>query len=164
MEKNKLSKSLEDYLEAIYMVSQKKKTVRVKDLIKLLDVKTASVIGAMKKLEQRGLVEHEHYGYIELTPDGEKKAIRIYEKHTVLIRFLRDFLKVNEKTAERDACLMEHCISDETFAKIIQLIRLLETEPDKIPSWFKELTDYMDSHNDRDNISVAADGSCDKCS
>jgi DtxR family Mn-dependent transcriptional regulator len=150
MDKNKLSKSLEDYLEAIYMVSQNKKTVRVKDLIKMLNVKTASVIGALKKLEQRGLVEHEHYGYIELTPAGEKKAIRIYEKHTVLIRFLSQFLKVNEKTAEKDACLMEHCISDETFGKIIQLLRFLETEPDKIPSWFKELSAYMDSDNSPD--------------
>ena len=44
MEKDKLSKSLEDYLEAIYMVAEKKKIVRVKDLIKMLDVNTASVI------------------------------------------------------------------------------------------------------------------------
>jgi DtxR family Mn-dependent transcriptional regulator len=165
MEKDKLSKSLEDYLEAIYMVAQKKKIVRVKDLIKKLDVKTASVIGALKKLEQRGLVEHEHYGYIELTPEGKKKAIRIYEKHTVLMRFLTEFLKVNEKTAEKDACLMEHCISDETFSKVIQLIRLVETEPGKIPSWFKELTAYMDSDNSTgSNISINTDTeSCDKC-
>ena len=151
MEKDKLSKSLEDYLEAVYMVAQKKKIVRVKDLIKKLDVKTASVIGALKKLEQKGLVEHEHYGYIELTPEGKKKAMRIYEKHTVLIRFLTDFLKVDNKIAEKDACLMEHYISDETFNKIIQLIQLVETEPVKLPSWFKELTAYMDSDNSKDS-------------
>lgn len=144
---NKLSKSLEDYLEAIHVVAQKKKTVRVKDLIKMLDVKTASVIGALKKLEQRGLVEHEHYGYIELTPEGKKKAVRIYEKHAILMQFLTEFLKVNEKTAEDDACLIEHFISDETFSKIIQLIKLLESEPSKIPSWFRELRAYMDSDN-----------------
>jgi DtxR family Mn-dependent transcriptional regulator len=159
MENEKLSKSLEDYLEAIYMVARKKKIVRVKDLIKMLDVKTASVIGALKKLEQRGLVEHEHYGYIELTPEGEKKATRIYEKHTVLMRFLTGFLKVKEKTAEDDACLMEHCISDETFSKIIQLMRLLETAPDKIPSWFKELTAYMATDSGINTDSA----SCDKC-
>jgi DtxR family transcriptional regulator, Mn-dependent transcriptional regulator len=165
MEKDKLSKSLEDYLEAVYMVAQKKKIVRVKDLIKKLDVKTASVIGALKKLEQRGLVEHEHYGYIELTPEGKKRAMRIYEKHTVLIRFLTDFLRVDKKIAEKDACLMEHCISDETFSKIIQLIRLVEAEPVKLPSWFKELTAYMDSDNSKgSNINVNTDTeSCDKC-
>ncbi|MGD2090868.1 MAG: metal-dependent transcriptional regulator [Candidatus Aminicenantes bacterium] len=163
MEKDKLSKSLEDYLEAIYMVSQKKKIVRVKNLIKMLNVKTASVIGALKKLEQRGLVEHEHYGYIELTPEGKKKAMRIYEKHTVLIRFLTKFLQVNEKTAEKDACLMEHCISDETFSKIIQLIRLVETEPGNIPSWFKELTAYMDSDDSKGSHINTDTESCDKC-
>ena len=158
MEKDKLSKSLEDYLEAIHMVAQKKKIVRVKDLIKMLDVKTASVIGALKKLEQRGLVEHEHYGYIELTPEGKKKALRIYEKHTVLIRFLTEFLKVNEKTAEKDACLIEHFISDETFSKIIQMIQVLETEPAKIPSWFKEFTAYMDSDTgSTGNINIKTD-------
>ena len=165
MEKDKLSKSLEDYLEAIYMVAQKKKTVRVKDLIKMLDVKTASVIGALKKLEQRGLVEHEHYGYIEMTPEGKKKAIRIYEKHTVLIRFLTEFLKVNNKTAEKDACLIEHCISDETFSKIIQLMRLLETSPDQISLWLKELSTYMDTNKSMNSgPDIDADTtSCDKC-
>lgn len=165
MDKSKLSKSLEDYLEAIYMVARDKKIVRVKDLIKMLDVKTASVIGALKKLEQRGLVEHEHYGYIELTPEGEKKAIRIYEKHTVLMEFLTEFLKVNKNTAEKDACLMEHCISDETFSKIIQLMRLFENAPGQIPSWFKELSKYMDTNNNMNsNLSPDADTtSCDKC-
>jgi len=143
MAKEKLSKSLEDYLEAIYVVAQEKKIVRVKDLIKMLDVKTASVIGALKKLEGRGFVEHEHYGYIELTPEGEKEAVRIYEKHVVLLRFLTEILMVNKDTAEKDACLIEHCISEETFGKIIQLIRLLELSPDKIPSWFNDFKDFM---------------------
>ncbi|UCH92088.1 MAG: metal-dependent transcriptional regulator [Candidatus Aminicenantes bacterium] len=146
MVKKKLSPSLEDYLEAIYVVAQNKKIVRVKDLIKMLDVKTASVIGALKKLEERGLVEHEHYGYIDLTPEGEKKAAAIYEKHTVLLRFLNEFLNVDEEIAERDACKMEHCISDETFSKISRLTRILETAREKNPSWFAELKAYMNTN------------------
>lgn len=146
----KLSQSLEDYLEAIFVVSQEKKIVRVKDLVKKLDVKTASVIGALKKLEQKGFVEHEHYGYIDLTPDGVRKATRIYEKHQILFRFLTDFLLVNPETADQDACLIEHDISDETFSKIIKLIRLLESEPDKIPHWFEELKVFMNSNTEDD--------------
>ena len=161
MESEKLSKSLEDYLEAIYVVGQDKKIVRVKDLIKMLDVKTASVIGALKKLEERGLVEHEHYGYIELTPQGEKRAVRIYEKHTVLQSFLTEFLKVNKETAEKDACLLEHCISDETFSKIIQLIRLVEASPDKIPLWFKDLNAYMST--DLSTEAKTGTDSCETC-
>jgi DtxR family transcriptional regulator, Mn-dependent transcriptional regulator len=150
----KLSQSLEDYLEAIFLVSKEKKIVRVKDLVKKLDVKTASVIGALKKLEQKGFVEHEHYGYIDLTPDGVRKATRIYEKHQVLFRFLKDFLNVGEEVAEKDACQIEHFISDETFSKIIKLIRMLETEPDKIPTWFDELKDYMNSGSDHSEEAV----------
>jgi DtxR family Mn-dependent transcriptional regulator len=139
----KLSQSLEDYLEAIYVVSQSKKVVRIKDVVQLMKVKTASVIGALKKLSQKGFVEHEHYGYIDLTPQGIKKATRIYDKHQVLSMFLTDFLGVNKEVAERDGCLIEHYISDETYERLIKLIRLLETEPDKIPLWFKELKNYM---------------------
>jgi DtxR family Mn-dependent transcriptional regulator len=142
----KLSQSLEDYLEAIYVVSLEKKIVRVKDLVKKLDVKTASVIGALKKLEQKGFVEHEHYGYIDLTPDGVRKATRIHEKHQVLYRFLTDVLQVGPEVAENDACLIEHDISDETFAKIIKLIKLVETAPDQLPQWFGELKTYMNSN------------------
>jgi len=159
MELEKLSKSLEDYLEAIYVVAQEKKIVRVKDLIKMLDVKTASVIGALKKLEERQLVNHEHYGYIELTAEGEKHAVRVYEKHKVLLRFLTEFLKVNKETAEKDACLMEHCISEETFAKIIQLLRLLEVSPEKIPAWFAELKTYMNTGLNTNT----KPGACDAC-
>jgi DtxR family transcriptional regulator, Mn-dependent transcriptional regulator len=147
----KLSQSLEDYLEAILVVSHEKKVVRVKDLVNKLNVKTASVIGALKKLEQKGFVEHEHYGYIELTPNGIKKANRIYEKHKILFRFLTDFLSVNKETAEKDACLIEHCISDETYDRIIRLLLLLETDPDKIPLWFEELKSYMKGSNTLQN-------------
>ena len=139
----KLSQSLEDYLEAIFVVSQKKKVVRVKDVVKMMNVKTASVIGALRKLVQKGFVEHEHYGYIDLTPAGIKKATRIYEKHKVLLRFLTDFLNVDHQVAEKDACLIEHFISDETFEKIIKLLQLLESEPNKIPIWLKGLKNYM---------------------
>ncbi len=141
----KLSQSLEDYLETILVISQKKKVVRVKDVVQMLNVRTASVIGALKKLAEKGYVEHEHYGYIELTPTGTKKATRIYDKHQVLFRFFTDFLKVNKKTAERDACLFEHCISDETYGKIIELLRLLEAEPDKVPIWLQGLKEYMNA-------------------
>lgn len=135
----KLSQSLEDYLEAILIVSQEKKVVRVKDVVKMLKVKTASVIGALRKLEQKGFVEHEHYGYIELTAKGHKKATRLYEKHKVLHRFLTDFLNVDGKIANEDACLIEHCISDETYGKIIDLIKMVENEPERLPQWFEKL-------------------------
>jgi len=120
---NQLSQSLEEYLEAIFLISKKKKTVRIKDLVNHLDVKSASVIGAIKKLEKNKLVVHEHYGSVELTEKGKILANEIYEKHRILYTFFTDVLKVDKKTAERDACLMEHNISEATLKGIIRLIK-----------------------------------------
>ena len=70
-----LSHSLEDYLETIYLISIDHKIVRVKDVVAKLNVRTASVIGALKKLVLKGFLEHERYGYIELTELGRKKGV-----------------------------------------------------------------------------------------
>jgi DtxR family Mn-dependent transcriptional regulator len=138
-----LSHSLEDYLEAILIISQNKKTVRVKDLVKRQGVKTSSVIGALKKLGNRGLVEHELYGYIELTSKGIKEATKIYEKHKVLYKFLTKVLGVNKNIAEKDACLIEHYISDDTFDKMIKFIRFIELYPDVTPLCLDVFKNFM---------------------
>jgi len=132
-----LSQSLEDYLESIYMISQKQDTVRVKDLVERLKVRSASVIGALRKLEDKGYVEHEHYGYVELTETGKAEALRIYEKHRTLTRFLNHILGVSGDTAEKDACMIEHYISDVTYEKIIDFIHYIETSPSDHASWLQ---------------------------
>jgi len=139
----KLSQSLEDYLETILIVSQEKKIVRVKDLVQRLKVKTASVIGALKKLEQKGFLEHEHYGYIDLTPEGKTVAASIYEKHLMLFRFLTEFLEIPSEAAEKDSCLIEHHISNQTFSRILALVQFIETYPEKTAAWLKEFKGFM---------------------
>jgi DtxR family Mn-dependent transcriptional regulator len=113
-----VTQSLEDYLEAIYLIIQKKKVARVKDISEQLSVKKPSVINAVKELEARNMVVHEKYGYIELTPQGEEAAEKIYERHQTIHAFLRDFLKVTDEVAEDDACKIEHHLSPETFDKL----------------------------------------------
>jgi len=124
-ELQELSQSLEDYLEAIYLISKDKKIIRVKDVVVRMKVKTASVIGALKKLETKGLIEHERYGYIELTEFGIKRALKIYEKHSTLLYFIHNILGVEKKISEKDACNIEHYISDETLEKLIDFINKL---------------------------------------
>ncbi len=123
-EKSKsLSQSLEDYLEAIYLISKINKVIRVKDVVAKMKVKTASVIGALKKLVTKGFIEHERYGYIELTEEGIDKAIKIYEKHSMLLYFINDILGVEKNIAEKDACNIEHFISDQTFDELINFVK-----------------------------------------
>lgn len=113
-----LSQSLEDYLEAIYILAQSIRMVRVKDLVNRMGVRSPSVIGALNRLEALNLVRHEHHSHVALTPEGEEKAKRIYRRHRLLTALLRDILGVTPVTAEEDACKIEHLISPETLRRI----------------------------------------------
>ncbi len=113
-----MTQSLEDYLEAIYLIIQKKKVARVKDISEQLDVKKPSVINAVKELETRNMVVHEKYGYIELTSLGQAEAAKIYDRHETLRSFLIKVLGLPEDVAEDDACKMEHVLSQQTFHKL----------------------------------------------
>jgi DtxR family Mn-dependent transcriptional regulator len=67
---NDLSASLEDYLEAIYNLAEAKKVARSRDIAEALGVSRASVTGALRALKEKGLIEHEPYGYVTLTEAG----------------------------------------------------------------------------------------------
>ena len=114
-----LTASLEDYLEAIWVTNLREKVVRVKDIAKFLNVKTASVVGAMKTLTQKRLVVHERYGYIQLTQQGVAVASEIYERHKTLYSFFHEILGVDAKTATEDACRIEHYINKMTAEKMV---------------------------------------------
>ena len=115
----KLTESVEDYIEAIYLEHQKNHSgVRITDLALTMNVSKASANDAVRKLKEMGHVEHERYGQIYLTESGEKLATSIYEKHRMLKRFLHEVLGVSCRVAEDDACGIEHVISQETFDKM----------------------------------------------
>jgi len=117
-----MTQSLEDYLETIYLLMINKKVARVKDISERLSVSGASVVQALKELKERELLVQEPYGYIELTEKGLAQAKRVFKKHLILKDFLMKILGVSEKTAEEDACKIEHCLSDETFLKMKEFI------------------------------------------
>ncbi len=114
----KRTKSTEDYLEAIYVLSQSKKPVRVKDVAEFLSVKPPSVTELIKNLVVGGYVIHTPYGGITLTKKGKKIGKAIWEKHKLIFTFLNKILGVSEEEAFKEACLIEHCISDETKERI----------------------------------------------
>ncbi len=130
-----LSASLEDYLEAIWVAGQDATVVRVKDLTRSLNVKTSSVVGALKNLSGKELIVHERYGYIELTAKGEILARQVYERHLNLTRFLNKILGIDLGTSEEDACQIEHHVSRKTMDKIVKFIAFVETCPEGNPVW-----------------------------
>src|SRR4030042_3938854 len=117
-----LTKSFEDYLEAIYLLEQEKGSVRVKDVAKSLDVKLPSVTEAVRKMSKAQLIEFERYGLIKLTAQGKFFAKEAYKKHETLFDFLHKTLGVDKATALRDACEMEHGLSNTTLNKLRQFM------------------------------------------
>ncbi|RLF11220.1 MAG: metal-dependent transcriptional regulator [Thermoprotei archaeon] len=121
----KLTRSLEDYLEAVYILQVEKGEARMKDLAARLNVKASSANEAVEKLAERNLVKHERYGTITLTKEGEDLAKRIYNRHRILLKFLHEVLGVELDTAEEDSCALEHSISEETLNKLVKFIERL---------------------------------------
>lgn len=118
-----LSRSLEDYLEEILNLSEKSEKVRVTDLAKSFSVAKPSITSAVKSLVELGLLKQEKYGPLELTKTGLLQAKEIRHRHEVLLEFLHRVLGVEQKIAEKEACLMEHAISDDTLAKLDKFLK-----------------------------------------
>lgn len=109
-----IKESAENYLETILILSKKIVGVRSIDIVNELSYSKPSVSIAMKNLRENGFVQVDKNGYITLTDKGRDIAETMYERHTVISRWLR-FLGVSEKTAIEDACRIEHVISAESF-------------------------------------------------
>ena len=109
--------SAEDYLEEILILLEKKGYARSTDIADALGVTKPSVSVAMKKLRENGYISMEKSGQISLTEKGYPIARRIYDRHLTLTRFFVS-LGVDEKIARRDACKIEHDISEESFQAI----------------------------------------------
>ncbi len=116
-----MTKSLEDYLEAIHVSIMETGSAHVADIARALGVKMPSVNNAVKVLAKLGLADYEKYQSIKLTPAGEKAAGDIFLRHELLRKFLVA-LGVSRETAETEACAMEHILSMETLSCIREFV------------------------------------------
>lgn len=109
--------SKEMYLETILLLSKKNGTVRSIDISEYMGYSKPSVSRAMGLLKDGGYIEADYRDGIILTEKGKKEAEEVYDRHITLTKMFIS-LGVDEKTATDDACKIEHCISDKTFAAI----------------------------------------------
>ena len=112
-----LQESGEMYLETILVLSRKMSAVRAIDVGEYMGYSKPSVSRAMGLLKNGGYVSADRDGFLTLTDSGREVAEKIFERHTLLTRFLCA-LGVDGTTAAEDACKMEHVISDESFEAI----------------------------------------------
>lgn len=116
----KMQESPEDYLETIYMLSLHSSEVRSIDVARHLGYSKPSVSVAMKRLRENGYVNMDDNNLLTLTESGLAIARNIYERHQVISGYLMS-IGVSEETALKDACRIEHVLSEETFHKIKEI-------------------------------------------
>jgi DtxR family transcriptional regulator, Mn-dependent transcriptional regulator len=112
-----LQESGEDYLETILILREKRPQVRSIDIVNTTGYSKPSISRAVGILKENNYINVDELGCITLTEQGEKVALGIYERHTLLTKFLVS-MGVSEQVAAEDACRIEHVISEETFEKI----------------------------------------------
>ncbi len=117
-----LSARTADYLETIYVLSLHHDTVGVSQVAADRKVTVPTARSAIGRLKDDGFVRQERYGKVLLTPKGRERAARVYRSHTVLFRFLHEVLHVEPTTADEEACRLEHGLSQDTLAKLLEFL------------------------------------------
>lgn len=137
----KLSHSQEDYLEEIYNQVLRFGFAKVTDISNALNVRKASVTGALNALATKKLINYEPYSKITLTPQGEAFAREILEKHDSLCDFFTNVLNLSKPEASENACKMEHIVSEKffnNFSKFSDFVSdYIKTNPEFIKEYKK---------------------------
>lgn len=122
-----LSPTHEMYLKVLYRLQVENDVGRVRDMAKGLGVTPSTVSAVLKKLEHAGLVLHDHYGMVRLTPAGTRVAQCVVRRFDIIKAFLMEVLKMDVESAEVDACMMEHAVSPGTVNRMESLAHLVNT-------------------------------------
>ncbi|SHJ37186.1 iron (metal) dependent repressor, DtxR family [Dethiosulfatibacter aminovorans DSM 17477] len=112
------NESMEMYLETILIFEKRYGHAHVTDIAKELNVSKPSVTKATKYLREQGYVDKEPYGSIVLTEKGREVAERIYRNHGLIMRFLEHSLNMKPEDADKDACRIEHVVSEKMIEAI----------------------------------------------
>lgn len=144
----KLSASLEDYLEAIYNLSAEQTVARSKDIAQSLDVSRASVTSALRALSEKELVNYKPYGYITLTDKGRNVAGRVAGRHDVLKQFFADVLGVDTAKAHQVACRAEHTMGPEITSRLTVLVDFLSQSGHDGKNLVQQFQHYWKNIND----------------
>jgi len=138
---DKLSPSLEDYLEAVLILIRRGRVARVKDIAAHLGVGKSSVTGALKALSKRELVNYKPYEFITLTDRGRELAEEVSGRHVLLRQFLTGVLGLDDELAEANACRMEHAVDAELLEQLGRFSKFVQDCPRVGRSWVRAFAD-----------------------
>lgn len=129
-EERDLTEANEDYLETIFELEELQATpeIRSVDIASMREVSKASVNKALQTLRDAGYIEQERYGRVTLTEKGRTYGRMIWGRHRALRSFLIDDLGVDEETANEEACMMEHTVSQDTMDRWVDWLERLHAD------------------------------------
>jgi len=139
------TRNIEDYLEAIWNLQDKKGYIKAKDIADKLEVTRPSVSEMIKKLAENNYILYEKYGGIVFTAKGKKLAQEIKRRHNLFVEFLR-IIGVNEQNAQKDACEIEHDVSPETITRLLEFIEFVHLLPDN-SKWIGRFQAYLENRD-----------------
>jgi DtxR family Mn-dependent transcriptional regulator len=134
-----LSASLENYLEVIYLLIEKNRVARSKDIAAKLEINRSSVTGGLQSLRSRGLINYEPYGFVTLTDEGRGIAANVLHRHNTLKEFFIEVLSIDEEEADETACRMEHGISKNIVNRLMDFAHYFKTCPNAGVQWHEHV-------------------------
>jgi DtxR family transcriptional regulator, Mn-dependent transcriptional regulator len=131
-----LTRSVEDYLKAIYQLTPEGRPASTSDIAHLLELSPPSVTGMVKRLSEHGLLEHVPYRGVQLTGEGRRAALRMIRRHRLIEAYLVEFLGYSWDLVHEEAERLEHAVSDTMVERMANALGHPEVDPhgDPIPS------------------------------
>jgi DtxR family transcriptional regulator, Mn-dependent transcriptional regulator len=131
-----LTRSVEDYLKAIYQLSPEGRPASTSEIAHLLALSPPSVTGMVKRLSEYGLLEHIPYRGVQLTDEGRRAALRMVRRHRLIEAYLVEFLGYSWDTVHEEAERLEHAVSDTMVERMATALGNPDVDPhgDPIPS------------------------------
>jgi len=152
---DQLSRTLEDYLQAIYRIEAEKRVARPRDICKAQGVAASTVTAALQSLGDKGLINYEPYELITLTAEGREKAEQLATRHHIVRNFLEDILGLQASEAEATACEMEHAVGPHALERFVCFLAFVGRHSPAGVDWLDEFRRFMQE---------GADGhSCEEC-
>jgi DtxR family transcriptional regulator, Mn-dependent transcriptional regulator len=135
VQQESLTRSVEDYLKAIYRLTPEGRPAATSDIANLLELAPASVSGMVKRLSEHGLLEHVPYKGVQLTEEGRRAALRTIRRHRLIEAYLVAFLGYTWDTVHDEAERLEHAVSDQLVERMAAVLGHPSVDPhgDPIP-------------------------------
>jgi len=128
-----LTRSVEDYLKAVYSLTEREESASTSALAEALNVQPASVTGMVKRLAECGYLEHARYHGAKLTESGSREALRIIRRHRILETYLCTHLGYSWDDVHQEAERLEHAASDALIDRMAAILEHPSHDPHGAP-------------------------------